>query len=144
LYIKKYQGITSSFTRTEVRGAIKREVSNQYDRQITPKEEESFMNDFEKLTSDYGIGVSDSNYLATYRRTYNIFLESEIAVFDSTTFENALSTNKNYKWRNIGAADAMTLNLAILAQATKLATFDLGFEGVNIPDIDILIIPNEY
>ena len=136
----KYQAIISTFTETEYRSVVKKVISCYMKRPITPQEENIAMNDFRAFNQSMGIGLTNSDVIA-YNNNIN-----QIDIFSTTdyTIQNNVNPYLDDKWKVIGGADAILLNMALRSGANMIATFDMGFKGVKHPSIQALIIPDIY
>ena len=86
------------------------------------------------------LDLSDADFMAYNNNInrYDIFSEVD------QTIQNNVEPYYHDKWRVIGGADAILLNLALRSGANMIATFDMGFKGLKHPFIQALVIPDIY
>lgn len=138
---EKYQAIISTFTETEYRSVVKKVISEYMKRNLTEQEEINAINDFHAFNTTMGIGLSDSDGISFNHNINRYDIFSEV---DQTIQNNVESYYHDTKWKVIGGADAILLNLALRSGANMIATCDMGFKGLKHPLIQALIIPDIY
>lgn len=133
-----YEGIISTYTETEYKGVVKKVISEINKCHITPKEENLALTDFRNLIATAGIGITDSDSLLKNSIKMDIFQAADLIVDSSGPIHHA-----NH-WKNIGGSDAIIVDLAIRSGASRLATFDRGFKGLNSSLIKPIIVQECY
>jgi predicted nucleic acid-binding protein len=139
----RYRGITSTFTRIEYSGIVKRVVSYLKKREASPIEEQIALNDFQQFVDGLQIDLSDADTLAYHNLKSTLFYATAETLRTTKPFFHK-EASERHQWKNIGGADALQINLAIRSGAKRFATFDRGFKGLNNPSITPLIIQEEY
>jgi predicted nucleic acid-binding protein len=139
----KYQGTTSTFTKIEYIGAVKKLISFVNKRQLTTEEEQNAIDDFDELVDHLDIFVSDSDRLVYSTTKPPLFCDTSKIVKASNPYFHLRATERR-QWMNIGGSDALSVSLAIRSGAKLFATFDRGFKGLRDTSITPLIIHEEY
>jgi predicted nucleic acid-binding protein len=144
-----YRGITSTFTSIDYRIVLKKVrarrkgQSNLGSRQQSALSqlEDAVMKDFDKFLLSMGIGLIDAD-------TASVGISGKPDIFRSLdgiiTPSNPYQHNKAPDWRMISASDAILVFLALRGKATRIATFDLGFKGLNNSSIIPLFVQEVY
>ncbi len=121
---QKYKAVTTTFTLTEFRGAMKRILSEQQGRLASDQQIDQAIQTVESFIVKMGIELFKADDLVKVGYS-TLFGDCERIVEKST----AIKTAKG--WRSIGGADGILTALADRCTAQFIATLDTGFKGLK-------------
>ena len=139
----KYRGVTSTYTKIEYIGILKKVISYIRQSYITPIEEQIALDDFQQFVDGLEISLTDADALACDGLNSTLFHLTSETLRSTKPYFHKKATERR-QWMNMGGADALQINLAMRSGANRFATFDRGFKGLNNPSIIPLIIQEEY
>ncbi len=121
---QKYRAVTTTFTLTEYKGAMKRVLSDQQARIATDQEVDQAIQTVESFIRNMGIELFKADDLIKVGYS-TLFADCDRIVEKSTP---TLTTKG---WKSIGGADGLLAALADRCAAQLVATLDSGFKGLK-------------